>query len=124
VEGANVAVPEQVPMRLDWSDIENHASFHVNQLIAQIGPPSSNGVPDGFYLAMGSITPPVILGDDDERIARIAELAGSVLKVDVHARIHVSREVLGDMITVLQRAADQYDDATPVAAERKPQERV
>ena len=120
-----MAVPEQVPMRLDWNDIENHPSFHVNQLIAQIGPPSSNGVPDGFYLAMGSVTPPVILGDDDDqRMARIAELAGGVLTVDVHARIHVSREVLGDIITVLQRVADQYDAATPTAAERKPQERV
>ena len=119
-----MAVPEQVPMRLDWSDIENYPTPHVNQLIAQIGPPSSNGVLDGFYLALGSVTPPVVLGDEDQRTERIAELAGGVLKVAVHARVHVSREVLGDIITVLQRAAEQYDAAAPMTAERKPQERV
>ena len=73
----HVEVPEQVPMTLDWSEIENYPSSHVNQLIAQIGPPSSNGVPDGLYVAMGSVAPPVILGTDDQRIERIAELSGA-----------------------------------------------
>jgi hypothetical protein len=119
-----VAVPEQVPMRLDWSDAESSPASHINQVLAQIGPPSSNGVPDGLYLAMGSVAPPIILGDDDQRTERIAELTGGILKVAVHARVHISREVLGDTIRVLQQAAEQYDSALALASEQKPQERV
>jgi len=120
-----VAVPEQVPMRLDWSEVESYPSSHINQLLAQIGPPSSNGVPDGVYLAMGSVAPPIILGSEDQRIERITELTGGILKVAVHARIHVSREVLGDIISVLQQTAEQYDAAAlALASEPKPQERV
>ncbi len=119
-----MAVPEQVPMRLDWSEAENSPTSHINQVLAQIGPPSSSSVPDGLYLAMGSVAPPIILGDEDQRIARIAELTGSILKVAVHARVHVSREVLGDIIRVLQQAAEQYDAALALASEQKPQERV
>lgn len=117
-------VPEQVPMGLDWSDIETYPTSHVNQLIAQIGPPSSNGVPDGLYIGLGSVAPPVVLGSEEQRIARIAELTGSILKVAVHTRIHVSREVLGDIITALQKAAEQYDASLPEATAEKPQERV
>lgn len=111
-------------MGLDWSEVESSPASHINQLLAQIGPPSSNGVPDGLYLAMGSVAPPIILGDEDQRTARITELTGSILKVAVHARVHVSREVLGDMIRVLEKTAEQYDAALAQASEQKLQERV
>ena len=119
-----MAVPDQVRMGLDWSEIENCPSSHVNQLIAQIGPPSSNGVPDGLYIGLGSVAPPIVLGDEEQRAERVAELTGSILKVDVHGRFHVSREVLGDIIAVLQTAAEQYDASLPGATAEKPQERV
>lgn len=119
-----MAVPEQVQMRLDWSDAESSPASHINQVLAQVGPPSSNGVPDGLYLAMGSVAPPIILGDDTQRVERIAELAGSILKVAVHARVHVSREVLGDTIRVLQQAAEQYDAALALASKAEAEERV
>lgn len=119
-----MAVPEQVPMRLDWSEAETSPASHINQLLAQIGPPSSNGVPDGLYLAMGSVAPPIVLGNEDQRLARVAELTGGILKVAVHARVHVSREVLGDLIRVLEKAAEQYDAALAQAPGQKLQERV
>lgn len=119
-----MAVPDQVAMRLDWSEVEDTSTSHINQLLAQIGPPSSNGVPDGLYIAMGSASPPVVMGDEDERTARIAELAGSVLRVAVHARVHVSREFLGDVIRVLEKAAEQYDAALALASKQRSQERV
>jgi hypothetical protein len=123
-EGANVAVPEQVSVRLDWSEVEASPAPHVNQVLAQIGAPTGRGVPDGVHLALGSISPPVVLGDEEERAARAAEISRSTLKVTVHARAHVSREVLDDIIRVLQTTAEQYDAMAAMATSNKPQERV
>ena len=82
----------------------------------QVGPPSSKGIPDGIYVALGSLSPPVIPPDDDRREARVAELADSVLKIAVHARVQLSREALQDLIQVLQTTADQYDESVNLAA--------
>jgi hypothetical protein len=101
---------------LDWADAEQAPAQHVNQVLAQVGPPSSQGVPDGIYVALGSVSPPVIPADDERREARIAALAGSVLKVAVHARVQLSREALQDLIHVLQTTADQYDASIRLAA--------
>lgn len=106
-----MAGPQQVMVALDWSEAEEAAAQHVNQVLAQLGPPSSDGVPDGIYVALGSVSPPVIPPDAERRDARVAELAGSVLKVAVHARIHISREALRDVIDVLQTTAEQYDES-------------
>lgn len=119
-----MAIPEQVQVRLDWSGAEESPTMHVNQVMTQVGPPSSAGVPDGIYLSLGSISPPLIPPDEEGRAQRVADLARSSLKVSVHARAHVSREALADIIRALQTAADQYDALAASAAERKAQERV
>jgi hypothetical protein len=111
VEDVRVASSQQVLVRLDWSEVEETPAEHVNQVLAQVGPPSLKGVPDGIYVALGSVAPPVIPPDEDRREARVAELVNSVLKVAVHARVHLSREALRDLIQVLQTTADQYDDS-------------
>ena len=112
----------QVMVRLDWSEVEQTPAHHVNQVLAQVGPPSWKGVPDGIYVAFGSVSPPVIPPDDERREARVAELADSVLKVTVHARVQLSREALRDLIQVLQTTADQYDASLGLAADTGTQE--
>lgn len=109
VKDVIVASPQQIMVELDWGEAEETSAQHVNQVLAQLGPPSSMGVPDGIYVALGTVSPPVIPPDDDRREARVAELAGSVLRVAVHTRIHLSREALRDVIDVLQTTAAQYD---------------
>lgn len=104
-----VASSQQVMIGLDWSEAEQAPALHVNQVLAQVGPPSSNGVPDGIYIALGSVSPPVIPADKERHQARVAQLAGGVLKVAVQARVQMSRDALGDLIQVLQTTADQYD---------------
>lgn len=116
VEDVSVAVSQQVLVRLDWSEVEQTPAHHVNQVLAQVGPPSLKGIPDGIYVALGNLSPPVIPPDDDRREARVAELANSVLKVAVHARVQLSREALRDLIQVLQTTADQYDESVRLAA--------
>jgi hypothetical protein len=115
VEDVSVASSQQVLVRLDWSEVEQTSAHHVNQVLAQVGPPSSKGVPDGVYVALGSVSPPVIPPDDERRRARVAELADSVLRVTVHARVQLSREALRDLIQVLQTTADQYDASLGMA---------
>ena len=105
----SVARSPQVLVGLDWGEAEQAPAQHVNQVLAQVGPPSSNGVPDGIYVALGSVSPPVIPADEERREARVKELEHSVLKVAVHARVQLSREALQDLIQVLQKTADQYD---------------
>ena len=70
VQNVNVARSRQVLVRLDWSEVEQTPAYHVNQVLAQVGPPSSRGVPDGIYVALGSVAPPVIPADEDRREAR------------------------------------------------------
>ncbi len=122
VEDVSVASSQQVLVRLDWSEVEQTPAQHVNQVLAQVGPPSLKGVPDGIYVALGSVSPPVIPPDEDRREARVAELANSVLKVAVHARLQLSREALRDLIHVLQTTAEQYDDSVRLAARSVRQE--
>lgn len=111
-----MASSQQVLVRLDWSEVEQTSAQHVNQVLPQVGPPSLEGVPDGIYVALGSVSPPVIPPDGDRREARVAELANSVLQVTVHARVQLSREALRDLIQVLQTTAEQYDDSVRLAA--------
>jgi hypothetical protein len=111
-------MPDMVPVRLDWSATEACPAQHVNQVLVQVGPPSGSGIPDGVYVAVGSVCPPVIPADPEKRAARVAELTASALKVAVYGRVIMSREVLDDLIRLLKMTADQYDAA--VALARRP----
>lgn len=118
VKNVSAATPDLVPVRLDWSATEACPAQHVNQVLVQVGPPSGSGVPDGIYVAVGSVCPPVIPADPHERAARVAELTARALKVSVHGRVSMSREVLDDLIRLLKMTADQYDAAVALARDR------
>ena len=118
VANVGAAIPDQVSVRLDWSAAEACPAQHVNQVLVQLGPPSESGVPDGIYVAVGGICPPVIPADPEGRAARVAELTASVLKVAVYGRISMSRDVLDDLLRLLKLTAGQYDAA--VALARRP----
>jgi hypothetical protein len=122
VANVGVAIPDQVSVRLDWSAAEACPAQHVNQVLVQVGPPSESGVPDGIYVAVGSISPPVIPADPGGRAARVAELTASVVKVAVYGRVSMSREVLDDLMRLLKVTADQYDAAVALARRRRPRE--
>lgn len=121
VTNVSASIPDQVSVRLDWSATEACPAQHVNQVLVQVGPPSESGVPDGVYVAVGSISPPVIPADPEGRAARVAELTAGAVKVAVYGRVTMSREVLDDLIRLLKLTADQYDAA--VAQARRPRAR-
>ncbi len=117
MENARKTVPPQVAesipqvtVTLDWGAAAAAEPRHVNQLMAQIGVPTPDGVPDGIYVTLGNVLPPPVGGTDEESRRRAAEaLQGSTVAVSVHGRFHMSRAVLGVVIDVLQGAAAQYD---------------
>ena len=118
-----VAIADQVSVRLDWGAAEACPARHVNQVLVQLGPPSASGVPDGIYVAVGSISPPVIPADTEGRAARVAELTASVLKVAVCGRVSMSRDVVDDLLRLLKLTADQYDAAAaPARRPRAPEQ--
>jgi hypothetical protein len=111
------SVPQHVGVRLDWSDIDACPTQHVNQVIVQLGNPME-GIPDGIFIGLGSVAPPLILAvDEKERAEIIAALAARAAKVSVHGRFHMSRGVLTAVIKALQTAADQYDEFVQQAAD-------
>jgi hypothetical protein len=105
-------VPPQVTgiaITLDWSAATDIEPRHVNQVLAQLGNPGQDGVPDGIYLALGSVAPPIIQGNDDETRQRAVEALGDSIGVSVQGRYHMSRGSVDVVIKILQTVADQYD---------------
>jgi hypothetical protein len=105
-------VPQHVTVTLNWDDAVDVPAEHVNQFLGQVGPPAANGIPDGVYVTLGSVVPPVILANDGEaRMRAIEALRTGLTKVRVHGRFHMSRDLLDDVIRVLQITAATYDAA-------------
>ncbi|GIH76123.1 hypothetical protein [Planobispora longispora] len=99
----------EVTITVDWSDAATIPVTHVNQFVAQPGPPTMEGSPDGVYLLVGSIAPPIIPSDPEGQRRVFAALKDG-LKVTGHARFHLSRERLEELIAILQQTADNYDE--------------
>ena len=111
--------PVEITVSVDWSKAAEAPTLHVNQFVGQVGTPTAEGNPDGVYLLLGSVRPPVIVGSDEEARRRaIDELKGG-LKVTVHGCFHMSRERLDEMIRVLQTTAEHYDAAVEAARGQK-----
>lgn len=114
------AAPQLVKVRVDWSEAETGQAPHVNQALGQVGPPGTDGIPDGIYITMGSLTPPPLLDGDDEMRDRLLEkLTTNGLKVTVVSQIHMSRQMLGDFIAILQATAANYDAAAQASSAQK-----
>lgn len=116
MEQLSEVVPEQVTLRLDWSPAQTAQAQHVNQALAQVGSPGADGMPDGIYVTVGVVPPPPIPGDDDRARAEAVEaLKVNGVKVNVAGQFHMSRQMLGDLISVLQTTAAKYDAAVRAA---------
>jgi hypothetical protein len=113
VEGDSEQVPEIETIRLDWSGITTVPAQHVNQVIGQLGPPT-NGIPDGIYLALGSVEPPIVT-DAESRARVVEELRAAGAKVDVRGRFHLTRQLADEVIRILQETEAQYDAAVHAA---------
>lgn len=117
------AIIEQVRIRLDWGNAQQAQPLHANQAIAQVGSPGSDGTPDGVYITLGNAPVPVLLeGDEANREAIIEELATAGVKVNILGQFHISRQLLADIISVLQTTAAKYDAAAQQGRQDRSQE--
>ncbi|MER5918142.1 hypothetical protein ABT124_49885 [Streptomyces sp. NPDC001982] len=89
-----VAVP------LLWVGLDDQPLLSTNQVLTQVDS-------DHVYLAFGTATPPVLMGQDAE--VRDQAMKLSYVPVRSVARLAISRRHLGELIEVLQRTADKFD---------------
>ncbi|MDL4820915.1 hypothetical protein [Actinomadura opuntiae] len=102
---------DSVTVYVDWSNLASVPTRHINQFVAQVGPPTRDGSPDGIYLALGHLAPPVIVSSDPELRRREIEAVANGIAPDDMGRFHLSRSRCEELITVLQEALRQYDKA-------------
>jgi hypothetical protein len=100
-----------VSVPLDWSDAESARAGHVNQALGQLGPPGSDGLPDGIYVSVGVVPPPLLIEGDPARSKLLEKYTTGGVKVNVVGQFHMSRAMLNDFIQMLQTTAINYDAA-------------
>lgn len=84
--------------------------------MAQVGNPGPDKVPDGIYVSLGNVAPPITPpGFTAEQAAE--ELKETTVAIHVHGRFHMSRAVAGKLMRDLQRVTEQYDAAALGAKE-------
>jgi hypothetical protein len=100
----------QTSVNLDWGEVAALEPSHVNQVMTQVGNPGPDGTPDGIYVGLGHVSPPIVPpGTSVEQAAE--ELRGSNVPVKALGRYHMSRAMVGvdKLIGDLRRVAEQYD---------------
>ena len=100
--------PPALAITVDWGDTTGLSTTHINQFAIVLGPPIASGAPDGIYMLLGHLAPPLILGTDQESKLRAFE-AQKIIKVNVHGSFHLSRDRLDELIRALQQTASNYD---------------
>lgn len=110
----NGAIQQVVRVRLDWGAVEAAQPVHANQVIAQVGPQGSDGQPDGLYISFGSAPPPIFTDEAAQREAALERLREGGVKVNVLTQVHITRQLLGDLIGLLQTTAEKYDEAARI----------
>jgi hypothetical protein len=131
VENTSPAVPPQVStdmpqvtVSVNWAKIEELEPRHTNQVMGQLGNPGPDGIPDGIYIGLGVITPPVLQAPTPEEARKLAaSLQGTSVTVTPHGRFHMSRVFLDAVIKNLQATADQYDNVVAQAEAAKAERR-
>lgn len=110
----NGAIQQVVQVRLDWDAVVTAQPLHANQVLAQVGPQGSDGQPDGLYISFGSAPTPVLTDEVTQRDAVLDRLREVGVKVNVLAQVHITRQLLGDLIGLLQITAEKYDAAVAI----------
>ncbi len=109
---------EQIQVRINWGAVEDATPLHANQVLAQLGAPGSGSRPDGVIITFGSAPTPPLMGDrDPENTKRLVErLRAEGIRVNVLGQYHVTRQLLDEVIKLLQETATKYDEAEAAAA--------
>ena len=96
----------ELALKLDWTGLENMPISFVNQFAVQ-----HDARTNEFYLSVGAVSPPLIMGSDADRIATAAKLKerGTILVHPV-ARLGLTPERVLELIKALQTNYRTYQE--------------
>jgi hypothetical protein len=108
---------ENIQVQVSWAGLDT-AVVPVNQFITSVGLPAAvTGEPDGIQLVLGYLSPPLLLGNQEEVLRKVRELGE--IKVEARGRFVLTRSRTEELIKVLQTALTQYDQVREVARGRE-----
>ncbi len=96
-------IPERLQLPLVWVAPEEQPVLTGNQFLVQFEK-------DLFFVSVGQLTPPAILGTPEERYAQAKGL--SFVPVKTVARFSLTRRNVEELIGVLKEMATNFDQAT------------
>ncbi len=111
--------PGSVAIEADWSVAQTTPVLLANQFVVQLGVETSSlkhPVPDGVYLIVGEVAPPVLVGSPERQREQAERLQGRI-PIQVHGRFFMTRERLGELITLLEETRMRFDAAVARGAE-------
>lgn len=98
-EGRSEELREDLELRASWVGLEETDALAANHFVSQF-------YNDTFYVAFGRLTPPVLLGDPEQKIEQAKKL--DFVPIHPVARVALDPEAMEELIGVLQSNLDRY----------------
>ncbi len=95
---------ESITIPVSWVGIDDLPIQFANQFLVQFQQPGE------FFLTVGQLTPPPLLGQPDEQLQQLQEWAFIPVKPVV--RLGINRQRLEELIKVLRVIADRFDEGS------------
>ena len=97
----------ELSLKLDWSGLEDLPVQFVNRFVVQ-----HDAAANEFYLNVGAVSPPLIMGSDVDRIAAAAKLRErGTIPVHPVARLGLTPERVLELIRALQTNYRNYQES-------------
>ena len=97
-EGASSSEGRSVP--LIWTDKDEQPVMFANQILAQ-------HVNEEFLISFGQVSPPAILGSDEERQEALTRV--EFVPVRTVARVGMPAQRMREFVAVMQQSLEQYE---------------
>ena len=98
--GAGESSSEGRSVPLIWIDRDDKAVLFANQILAQ-------HLNDEFLISFGQVSPPAILGSEEEQQEGLARV--EFVPVKTIARIGLPAQRMREFVSVMQQSLDQYE---------------
>jgi hypothetical protein len=92
----------EIELRVLWRGVEDSPILYANQFVLQTDQ-------DEVILTLGQLVQPILIGDQEERLAQAREL--SHVSVKIIGRFSMTRERAGDFLNALRDHLAKYDAA-------------
>jgi hypothetical protein len=93
--------PEEIAVPIVWVGVDDLPVLAVNQMVIQ------HTARDEFILSFGALTPPVVLGDEEQRREQLKRM--TFVSVKPVARLGFNRNRMQELIRILQENLANHD---------------